>query len=81
MVELCDQLSTLQDDTILVEVASRVPPAISWLPHAVQRILSAKVTLGQAIVEAAVQTDNDDTRFDDSHLVQLANLNKAVRQR
>ena len=49
-----------------------MPQAISWLPHAVQRKQSAKVTLGQAIVEAAVQTGNDGTRIDDSHLVQLA---------
>ena len=41
MLELCDQLSSLQDDTILAEVALNVPPAIQWLPHAVQNILSA----------------------------------------
>ena len=59
----------------------RVPPAISWLPHAVQGILASKVSLGQAIIEAARQTGNDASRFGDAHLVQLANLNEAVRQR
>ena len=81
MVDLCDQLSLLEDNAIMAEVALRVPPAISWLPHAVQGILASKVSLGQAIIEAARQTGNDASRFGDAHLVQLANLNEAVRQR
>ena len=81
MIDLCDQLSQLNDDAILAEVALNVPPAISWLPHAVQSILSTKVSLGQAIIAAARQTGNDAARFGDAHLVTLANLNETVRQR
>ena len=36
MVDLCDQLSLLEDNAIMAEVALRVPPAISWLPQALQ---------------------------------------------
>ena len=81
MLELCDQLSSLQDDTILAEVALNVPPAIQWLPHAVQNMLSTKVSLGQAIIAAAKQTGSTPSRFGDAHLVELANLNEVVRQR
>ena len=34
MLDICDQLSGLQDESILAEVPLNVPPAISWLPHA-----------------------------------------------
>ena len=81
MLELCDQLSSLQDDTILAEVALNVPPAIQWLPHAVQNMLSTKVSLGQAIIAAAKQTGSTPSRFGDAHLVELASLNEVVRQR
>ena len=78
MLDLHEQLTNMDDGIILAEVALRVPPAVSWLPQAVQRIEAAKVTLGTAIMEAASQTEAP-TRFDDCDLVQLANLNEAVR--
>ena len=80
MLDLHEQLTNMDDGTILTEVALRVPPAISWLPQAVQKILAAKVTLGQAIMEAASQSGAP-TQFNLGHLVQLADLNEAVRAR
>ena len=67
MLEICDQLSHLQDDSILAEVSLNVPPAISWLPHAVQNMLSSKISLGQAIVAAAKQTSSSASHFNDAH--------------
>ena len=80
MLQLCEQLSSMEDDTILAEVALNVPPAIQWLPHAIQRILATKVSLGQAIIAAARQTGSSGS-YGDAHLVELANLNEVVRRR
>ena len=41
MLDLQDQLTNMDDGTILAEVALRALPAISWLPQAVQKILAA----------------------------------------
>ena len=80
MIELCNQLSRLEDQTVITAVDLEVPAAITWLPKAVQQILGSKTSLGQAIVAAARQATQGGG-FGDQHLVRLADLNNAVRMR